>query len=132
MQIHGIFSFYTQDNNVYFLDVCLALSNLYQWTRNIDLNTFLEDFKRGENYSFQVLRNKITIFGIIFYFDLNSFQLSWIYFLISFLIIVFCFYWEMLSLPLFIHDVLLQCYYVWRVKTLKNYLFISNGFSVNC
>ena len=57
---------FTLTNNVYFPEVSLTLSILYQWTRNIDLITFSEDFEHGENYSSQVLRNEITIFGIIF------------------------------------------------------------------
>ena len=57
---------FTLANNVYFPEVSLTLSILYQWTRNIDLIIFSEDFEHGENYSSQVLRNEITIFGIIF------------------------------------------------------------------
>ena len=57
---------FTITNNVYFPEVNLTLSILYQWTRNIDHIIFSEDFEHGENYSAQVLRKKINILGIIF------------------------------------------------------------------
>ena len=72
---------FTLTNNVYFPKVSLTLSILYQWTRNIDLIIFSEDFEHGENwYSifFPSAQKRNYYLWYYFYFDLNSFQLSWI------------------------------------------------------